>query len=157
MQLWADGKKIMQSTGSPFDEVVTLPQGLHELTVTEVDETGFYAKSTPFMVNVQAVSPDPPCAPPESPGVHICKPSFTDQCDPWVDVSAAGRGETGPVVRMELWVQGAKVANFHGDHFDTHWNEPEWFQGGIYGPLEIWEVDSHNHSLKATLHLDGVC
>jgi hypothetical protein len=92
MQLWADGKKVMQTPGSPFDQAVTLPQGLHELTVIEVDETGFYAKSTSLMVNVQSVSPGPPCAPPDSPGVHIC---HYDQapCDPWIDVSAAGRGE----------------------------------------------------------------
>lgn len=156
MQLWADGKKIMQKPGSPFDEAVTLPQGLHELTVIEVDKTGFYAKSTPLKVNVQAVSPDPPCAPPDTPGVHICDLDPAP-CNTWLDVSAAGRGETGPVVRMEMWVLGSKVANFSGNQLDTHWNAPDYWHGGIYGPLEIWEVDSHGHALKASVRLEGVC
>src|SRR5579863_5908353 len=90
MQLWVDGKKIMQSTGSPFDKVVSLPQGLHVLTVVEVDETGFYANSNPRIVNVQSVSPDPPCDPPDTPGVHICNVD-TSPCNTWTDVSAAGR------------------------------------------------------------------
>jgi hypothetical protein len=154
MQLWADGKKILQTPGSPMDADVTLPPGLHELTVIEVDETGFYAKSRPRMVNVQAIAPEA-CAPPESPGVHICNP--TGQCEPWLEVSAAARGETGPVVRMEIWEDGAKLANFSGDHFSTYWNEPEYWHGGIYGVLEVWEVDSHSHALKSYVQMHGVC
>ncbi len=146
----------MQTPGSPFDAEVTLPPGSHELTVIEVDETGFYAKSSPRTVYVQGVAPDPHCAPPDSPGVHICNPG-SSQCDPWLNVSAAARGETGPVVRMEIWENGAKVANFSGDHFNTYWNESDWWYGGIYGSLEVWEVDSNGHALKSYVQMHGVC
>jgi len=58
---------------------------------------------------------------------------------------------------MGMWVNGAKVANFSGDHFNTHWNSPKYWHGGIYGPLEVWEVDSHSHALKSYVQLEGVC
>jgi hypothetical protein len=57
---------------------------------------------------------------------------------------------------MEVWVNGAKVANFSGDHFNTHWNDPEYWRGGIYGPLKVWEeVDSQGHALKSYVQLTG--
>jgi hypothetical protein len=152
MQLWADGSKIMQTAGSPFDQPVSLPPGEHELTLIEVDETGFYAKSTPLKVTVLDYTPDLPCAPPDAAGVHICLPDSSCNTNAWLDVSAAGRGETGPVVRMEMWLNGAKVANFSGDHINTH---PIFFDSNY--TLEIWEIDSHGHALKADVHQDGPC
>ena len=95
---------------------------------------------------------DPSCPAPGSPGVHICLPDTPCNTNPWLDVSAAGRGETGPVVRMEVWVNGAKVANFQGGHFNTH---PVFFDA--FYTLEIWEVDSHGHALKADVKQDGPC
>lgn len=156
MQLWADGKKIMQTTGTPFDEPITLPLGNHTLTLIEVDDTGFSAKSTPLDITV--VSGDStPCDPPSTPGVHICLPTAPCNTSPWIDVSAAGKGQTGPVVRMELWITksggyAAKIANFTGDSFVTH---PIFFD--VNYTLEIWEIDSHGFALKEDLPQDGPC
>jgi hypothetical protein len=52
------------------------------------------------------------------------------------------------------WREGCELL---WDHLDTHWNAPDYWHGGIYGRLEIWEVDSHGHALKTTVQLEGVC
>jgi hypothetical protein len=156
MQLWADGKKLMQTTGTPFNQAVTLPLGTHQLTLIEADDTGFYAKSTPL--NITVVGGDStPCSPPAIPGVNICMPSSSCNTSPWLDISAAGKGQTGPVVRMEVWITNtsgyaAKIANFPGNNFVTH---PIFFDA--FYTLEIWEIDSNGHALKADLPQDGPC
>jgi hypothetical protein len=158
MQLWADGKKIMQTDGTPFDQVVTLPLGNHQLTLVEVDDTGFYAKSTPLNITVvSGDNPPTPCSPPSSPGVNICLPTSSCNTSPWLDISAAAKGQTGPVVRMEVWITNstgytAKIANFPGSSFVTH---PIFFDSNY--TLEIWEIDSNGYALKADLPQYGPC
>lgn len=154
MQLWADGRKIMQTPGTPFDEPIALPLGAHQLTLIEVDDTGFYSKSEPLNVTVVDSSfSNQECPPPGSPGVNVCQPS-PNSCNvqPGTYISAAGKGESGPVIRMEVWISGAKVANFPGDHFETNMI---LFDSSY--TMEIWEIDSHGHSLKSALFLDGPC
>jgi hypothetical protein len=48
MELWADGKKVAQANGTPFDEPVSLGAGTHTLTFVEHDTTGTEIKSAPF-------------------------------------------------------------------------------------------------------------
>jgi hypothetical protein len=154
IELWADGAKLMQTRGAPFDAPVSLPLGDHTLTVIEVDDTGFYSKSSPLNVTVaQVASASDDCSPPSSAGVNVCEPA-PNSCNtqPWIDVSAAATGSAGPVVRMEVWLNGAKVANFPGDHFETSMI----FFDAFY-TLEIWEIDSHGNALKKDLFLDGPC
>ena len=157
MQLWADGKKIMQTTGTPFDEPVALPVGNHQLTLIEVDDTGYYAKSTPLNITVsEADGISDACSPPGAPGVTICLPQGPCNENPWLEVSAAATGQTGPVVRMEMWITGpnyaAKIANFPGAHFQSN---PIFFDSPY--TLEIWEIDSNGHALKADLPQQGPC
>ena len=155
MELWADGNKVKETPGSPFDSPVRLPVGDHELTLIEVDDTGFNSKSAPFTVSVvDDFDTDPDqCSPPATPGVNVCQP-LPNSCNtqPNMEISAAGTGETGPVIRMEVWVNGAKVANFPGNHFDTN----VIFFDAFY-TMEVWEIDSNAHSLKQALFLDGPC
>jgi hypothetical protein len=156
MQLWADGKKIIQTFGMPFDQPINLPLGNHQLTLIEVDDTGFSSKSAPL--NITVVSGDStPCSPPSTPGVNICMPNAPCNTSPWLNISAAGKGQTGPVVRMEVWItngsgNAAKIANFPGNSFVTH---PIFFDA--FYTLEIWEIDSNGHALKADVHQDGPC
>jgi hypothetical protein len=157
MQLWADGKKIMQTAGTPFDQPITLPPGNHQLTVIEVDDTGYYAKSAPFNVVVDPNDIASPCSPPAAPGVHICLPDQPCNTQTWIDVSASAKGQTGPVVRMEMWITegsgyAAKIANFPGSSFETH---PILFTG--FYTLEVWEIDSNGYALKADLPQAGPC
>ena len=152
MEVWADGKKVTQSSGTPFDESVSLPPGDHELTLTEDDETGYHSNSEPFKVTVVENS-EQPCAPPASPGVNVCEP-MPNSCNtqPYINISAAATGATGPVVRMEVWINGAKVANFSGGKFETNMI---LFDTNYY--MQIWEIDSQSHSLSKTLYLYGPC
>ncbi|MBV8632805.1 MAG: hypothetical protein JOZ83_17910 [Silvibacterium sp.] len=153
MELWADGKKLTQSLGTPFDHPVSLAPGDHELTLIEVDETGYYAKSTPFKVSVIESNAEPPCSPPDTPGVNVCVPA-PNSCNTqsFISISAAAKGTSGPVIRMEVWINGAKVANFPGDHFESNMI---LFDFKYY--MEIWEIDSHSNALKKTLLLYGPC
>ena len=74
MELWADGKKVTHTDGTPFDEPVTLGLGTHEVTAIEVDAIGNFVKSTPFEVTVVPAQTDPQtekCLPPSEPGVML--------------------------------------------------------------------------------------
>lgn len=151
MELWADGKKEAQAEGTPFDEPVTLGVGTHELTVIEHDTTGAEVKSA-FSVDVVEGGGEQACSPPASPGVNVCAPS-PGSCNgqPWVQVLAAGKGKSGTVSRMELWFEGAKIANFPGDKINTN-----FIMLGI-GTITIYEVDSKGNSISSSLNVTGPC
>jgi hypothetical protein len=152
MELWADGKKITQTAGSPFDEPVTLDLGIHHLTVVELDTTGASVKSAPFTVSVVPAQIGGTCSLPGGPGVNVCSP-LPNSCNtqPWVPVVAAGKGKSGTVNRMELWFGGAKIANFPGDRINTN-----LVMLGI-GTITIYEVDSKGASIASSLSVNGPC
>lgn len=152
MELWADGKKVTQTDGTPFDEPVTLELGTHELTVIELDTTGAFVKSAPFTVTVVPAQIGDTCSPPAGPGVNVCSP-LPNSCNgqPWVPVVAAGKGKSGTVDRMELWFEGAKIANFPGDRINTN-----LVMLGI-GTVTIYEVDSKGASIASALDVNGPC
>jgi hypothetical protein len=143
MELWADGKKVTQTAGTPFDEVVILESGTHELTVVELDTTGAYVKSAPFQVTVEGNNSQT-CSPPSSPGVHVCDP-LPNSCHtaPWTTVFAAGTGKNGTVSRMELWINGVKIGNFPGNRVSTNLYVTD------FSRLTIVEVDSKGASIKS--------
>jgi hypothetical protein len=120
MQLWVDGKKIAQSSGSLFNQAVTLSEGSHQFTVVEIDATGFFLKSIPFSVFVIGSNQHAFCPPPGEPGVNICSPQM-GAClvQPFVDILAGGRGASGTVSRMELLKNGVVIANFKGNQVNT--------------------------------------
>ena len=91
MELWADGKKVTQTNGTPFDSPVSLPVGTHELTVIEVSTTGAFAKSAPLKVTVENNSGET-CPLPPGPGVNVCEP-MRGSCHTtaWVSVDC-GKG-----------------------------------------------------------------
>lgn len=152
IELWADGKKVKQTQDSPFNEAITLPPGPHTLTLIEVDDTGFYSKSTPVNVTVNNVNIQQ-CPAPDLPGVNVCEPTPNGcNTNAWVNLSAAGKGASGQVSRMELWVGGAKIANFPGGQFNTNMI----FYGTNY-PIAIYEVDSAGHKLGKSFNFFGPC
>jgi hypothetical protein len=57
------------------------------------------------------------CNPPASAGVNICSPAAGGTYSSPVSVSAAGTPASGTLARMELWVDGAKFANYFANHF----------------------------------------
>jgi hypothetical protein len=160
MEAWADGKKIGQAAGSPFDEPVTLGCGTHTLTVIEQDATGTEMKSAPFQLSVQCDGSDSErgiandsnnCPPPSAPGVNVCNP-YPDGCNtgPWVYFSATGKGASGSVNRMELWIEGTKIANFPGNQISTSLIM-------VWGEVGIVEVDSKGHSISSSFFFNGPC
>lgn len=150
MELWADGKKLMETNGTPFDEPVSLPVGTHTLTVIEQDTTGATVKSAPFQVSVEQ-SIDESCSLPGSPGVNVCSP-LPNGCNSqsWVDIVATGKAKTGSVSRMELWIDGDKVANFPGDRINTSLIM-------VDGNVTINEVDTHGDTIGKTFFFSGPC
>jgi hypothetical protein len=143
MELWADGKKVTQTSGTPFDSPVTLPVGTHELTVIEVSTTGASAKSLPLKVTVENNSGET-CPLPPGPGVNVCEP-MRGSCHTtaWVTVLAAAKGQSGTVSRMELWVNGGKIANFPGNRINTHLFIQD------FNTVTIYEVDSKGGFIKS--------
>jgi hypothetical protein len=149
VQLWADGSKVAEVNGNVFNQTVKLALGNHQLTLVELDSTGFYVKSAPVPVLIRFDGGNP-CDPPNAPGVHVCQP---DGCHgyPWTTLAAAGTGVNPPVVRMELWVDGAKMANFPGNKIDTDMNLPDFSYGTII------EVDSKGGFIKSPPYLIVSC
>jgi hypothetical protein len=151
MELWVDGKKLMQTPGSPFNEPVTLSPGNHTFTVVELDDTGYFAKSAPFPITVLPPQTGP-CLAPGTPGINVCDPA-PNSCNtqPWVSIVATGKGASGTVSRMELWFDGTKIANFPGNRINTN-----FVMLGM-GTITIWEVDSKGASLSTSLQVSGPC
>jgi hypothetical protein len=143
MELWADGKKITETAGSPFDQPVTLGVGTHRLTLIELDSTGAFAKSTPLEVTVEGNDGET-CPLPAGPGVNVCEP-MRGSCHTtsWVTVLAAAKGKSGTVSRMELWVNGGKIANFPGNRINTNLFIQD------FSTVTIFEVDSKGGSIKS--------
>lgn len=122
MELWIDGKKVTQTNGTPFDEPINMAVGSHELTLIEQDTTGAYVKSARVNVVVDSAgSGNGSCPLPEGPGVKVCSPtpSSCQSSGDTAEFDAAGRGRSGTVSRMELWINGTKIANFPGDRIYT--------------------------------------
>ena len=151
MELWADGKKIMQTDGSPFDQAVTLAPGTHEITFVELDTTGASLKSTPFKLTVEGNNSQT-CDPPAGPGVNVCDPE-PNSChtSAWTTVSAAGTAKSGTISRMELWINGVKIANFSGDKISTNLYIAD------FSKLTIVEVDSKGDSIKSPVIVVQSC
>jgi len=143
MELWADGKKITQADGSPFDQPVTLAPGTHEITLIELDTVNASVKSTPFKLTVEG-NDTQTCSPPAGPGVNVCDPE-PNSChtSAWTIVSAAGKGNSGTVSRMELWINGVRIANFSGDKIFTNLFAQD------FSKLRIVEVDSKGGSITS--------
>lgn len=137
IELWADGKKVTQSSGSLFDEAIDLPSGTHRITLVEVDDTGHYVKSAPFEIDIQGNTLANRCTPSSTPGVNVCIPQ-PGSCHTagWTTIVAAGTGASGKVARMELWENGVKLANFAGNAINTNLFLPD------YAKITIVEVDS---------------
>ena len=144
IELWDSGKKVTQSPGSLFDKPVQLSTGPHRLTLVEVDSTGAHVNSTPLTLTVDYNSLPNQCAAPGMPGVNVCIPAY-GSCHTagYTTVVAAGTGASGTVARMELWVNGVKLANFPGSTINTNLYLPD------YDKLTIVEVDSKGAYVKS--------
>jgi hypothetical protein len=155
MELWADGQKIAEGFGTPFDETVTLPLGSHTLKIVAIDETGALVQSVPMPLSVEGLQPlsYQDCLPPSSPGVNVCAPEAGGcNTQPWVEFSAAARADHGHVVRMELWIGGTKFANFPGNHFDT-----SMVIDASFTTITVNAVDQKGRVLSQSLQYSGPC
>jgi hypothetical protein len=104
------------------------------------------------------------CPAPLEPGFNICNPGepnsfawetsspFPGGCNSssWVDFEAVGKGKSGKVNRMELWVGGTKMANFPGDRISTSLIM-------VFAEVSIVEVDSKGDSLSSSFFFHGPC
>jgi hypothetical protein len=149
---------------------VSLPQGNHVLIFREIDQTGTAVESAPLGVAVDeyqsgaAVVPVPVtedgdqkvsqiCPTPATPGVNVCSPALLSCSTSGIlTIDAAGRGKKGEVRRMELWINGAKIANFPGNYFLT-----DLLLYGSSYVLTINEVDEDGGTIGQSLQYDGPC
>lgn len=146
MEVFVDGKKVAQASGNLFDAPITIATGQHTLTVVELDTTGSYKKSTRQTLVVDNSTAGEVCTAPGSPGVNVCIPQ-PGSCHTaaYSTFVAAGTGASGTVSRMELWVNGTKLANFPGNRINTNFSFlPDFDQ------VTIIEVDSKGAYIKST-------
>ena len=146
MEVFVDGKKVAQASGNLFDAPITIATGQHTLTVVELDTTGSYKKSTRQTLVVDGSTANEVCTAPGSPGVSVCIPQ-PGSCHTaaYTTIVATGTGASGTVSRMELWVNGTKLANFPGNRINTNISFLPDFD-----KITIIEVDSKGAYIKST-------
>jgi hypothetical protein len=142
LELWIDGTKIGNYSGSTMNTSVTLADGSHAITVVEVDSKGNDVKSSPVNITVGTASA---CAAPSSPGVDVCSPTAGESTASPVSFVATGKGASGSVNHLELWIDGTKVGNYSGATMSTSVSEP----AGSHTATVI-EVDSAGNYVKST-------
>ena len=145
MEVFVDGKKVAQASGNLFDAPITIATGSHTLTVVELDTTGAFKKSTKQSLVVDSSTANDACPAPSSAGVNVCIPQ-PNSCHTagYSTFVAAGTGASGTVRRMELWVNGTKLANFPGNHINTNFSfQPD------FDKVTIIEVDSKANFIKS--------
>jgi hypothetical protein len=67
-----------------------------------------------------------------------------------VTIDATGKGASGKVDRMELWIEGTDIANFPGNEIGTNLIM-------VFGEVKIVEVDSEGHSKSSSFFFNGPC
>ena len=85
------------------------------------------------------------CAAPSSPGVHVCAPVANGTYSSPVTVIAAGKGASGTVSLLELWIDGKKIGNYSGSTMNTKVS----LAAGSHS-LTIVELDSKGGYVKST-------
>lgn len=84
------------------------------------------------------------CSAPDSPGVNICAPTGGGFYPSPLQITAAGKGASGTVRRMEVWIDGVKNTQFSSSTINTSVTVAT----GSHR-LVIVEVDSNNASVKS--------
>ena len=84
------------------------------------------------------------CSTPASPGVHVCAPLAGHTYTSPVAMIGAGRAANGSVSRMELWIDGHKIANFPGNEINT----PVSLPAGNHSATMV-EVDTTGAFIKS--------
>jgi hypothetical protein len=143
LELWIDGTKTGNYSGSTMDTQISEPKGSHTAQIVEVDSAGNYVKSNPITYTVGGGSV--PCSGPSSPGVNVCSPTAGSSVTSPVTFEAAGTGASGSVNHLELWIDGTKIGNYGGATMDAQVTEA----AGSHTATVI-EVDSAGNYVKST-------
>lgn len=138
LELWIDGRKIGNYSGSKMSTTLALASGTHAATLVEVDSTGAYLKSTPTKFDVAA------CAPPNSPGALLCSLVAGQIYTSPVQFTGAGTLANVAVNHLELWIDGHKIGNYTGNILNTSVSE---FSGSHTATLVA--VDAQGGYLKS--------
>ncbi len=138
IELWANGKKLYQVFADEFDATLNVPANT-PITAVEVEANGATRSTT------VTPTPEQTCDAPSSPGVNVCKPTQGEDVASPVEFLAAGRGASGSVNHLELWIDGTKIGNYTGATMDTTVAEP----AGSHAATVI-EVDSKGNYVKST-------
>lgn len=144
LELWIDGTKIGNYSGSTMNASVNEAAGSHTATVIEVDSEGNYIKSTPVTYSVGTSGGGSGCTAPSSPGVNVCSPGNGSEVSSPVTFEAAGTGASGSVNHLELWIDGAKIGNYSGSTMDAQLTEPSGSHSA-----QVVEVDSAGNYVKS--------
>ncbi len=143
LELWIDGSKIGVYSGATMNASVPLAAGGHAITVIEVDSKGAYVKSSIVDVTVGSSGP---CAVPSAPGVNVCSPTQGATVGSPVTVIAAGKGASGSVNHLELWIDGSKIGVYNGATMDA--SVP--LAAGSHA-ITVIEVDSKGAYVKSNV------
>lgn len=99
-------------------------------------------KSTPVTFTVASSTS---CSAPSSPGVHVCSPTAGESATSPINFVATGKGASGTVNHLELWINGTKYGNYAGANMSAGVG----LNAGSYAATII-EVDSKGSYVKST-------
>ena len=144
LELWIDGTKIGNYSGSTMSASVPLANGSHTATLVEVDSAGSFIKSSPDTFTVGSGGGGGSCNPPFSPGAILCTPIAGSTASSPVPFTGGGTSASGSVNHLELWVDGNKIGDFPGNTMSA--SVP--LVGGSHTATLV-EVDSSGNFLKS--------
>ena len=143
LELWIDGSKSGNFPGATMNTSFTMADGAHAITVIEVDSKGAYVKSNVVNITVGSAGS---CAAPSSPGVTVCSPTQGETVSSPVVVTAAGKGASGTVNHLELWIGGYKFGDYNG----ATMNASVALAAGSHA-ITVIEVDSNWNYVKSNV------
>ena len=114
MELWIDGKKLVQNRKNTYthydflDSTQALSTGRHTVSVFSVG-WDYSQLLDQFTLNVGTGA----CPVPSAPGLNICAPIQNSTVSSPVTAWASGNAG-GPITRMEVWVDGVKQYSTYG-------------------------------------------
>jgi hypothetical protein len=128
--------------GLATSSFTNLPVGNDSITATysgDANYQGSTSNSLTITITTSSV-----CSAPASAGVHVCAPVAGETYSSPVQITATGKGASGTVNHMEVWIDGVKKGQYSGSSVNTALA----VAAGTHRVVAV-EVDSKGANLKS--------
>ncbi|MGZ4987429.1 MAG: Ig-like domain-containing protein, partial [Limisphaerales bacterium] len=104
-------------SGLATSSFTNLPAGTDSITATYSGDANYQGATSSILTIT--ITPSSACSAPTSAGVHVCAPVAGGTYSSPVQITATGRGASGTVNHMEVWIDGVKKGQYSGNSVNT--------------------------------------